>query len=225
MSAGHDGQDGALARTNGKEAAVFVKICGLRTHETVRAAVDAGADAVGFVFAPGSPRTIGVREAAALRAHVPDHVEAVGVFRDQPIDLVIATARAASLGTVQLHGAEADEELEQLADEGFRPVRALSAQTYVAASPERRRRLSAHRLLIDAAEPGAGVTFGEAELGETPEGFWLLAGGLNPSNAARLVRLFEPAGVDVSSGVEHTRGVKDPALIEAFVAAVRTAGR
>jgi phosphoribosylanthranilate isomerase len=202
---------------------MFVKICGLQTPETVRTAVRAGADAIGFVFAPGSPRTVDVRTASALREGVPEGVEAVGVFRDQPIDEVVAVARAASLSTVQLHGSEPDEEVERLHDEGLRPLRALSAAVYGSASAERRRRVGEHRLLIDAAEPGAGVPFEETELRERPGGFWLLAGGLTPGNAGRLIELFRPSGVDVSSGVESSRGVKDPALIEAFVQAARAA--
>lgn len=201
---------------------MYIKICGLSTPETVRTAIDAGADAVGFVFAPGSPRTITTGRAAGLVADAPEHVETVGVFRDQPIDEVIGMARAAAVGTVQLHGAEPDDDLRRLADEGFRPLRAVSAGAYGGFPEARRRTLGAYRLLIDAAEPGAGVTFAETELGRRPEGFWLLAGGLTPENASRLIRLFEPSGVDVSSGVESSRGVKDPARIEAFVAAARS---
>ncbi|MCS5721103.1 phosphoribosylanthranilate isomerase [Herbiconiux sp. CPCC 203407] len=205
---------------------MYIKICGLSTPETVRTAVDAGADAVGFVFAPGSPRTVDPGLAARLVADVPETVETVGVFRDQPIDEVIGIARAAGVGTVQLHGSEPDDDLRRLVDEGLRPFRALSASAFGGLSEARRSALGAYRLLIDAAEPGAGVTFDETELGRRPEGFWLLAGGLTPENAARLFRFFEPSGVDVSSGVESARGVKDPVRIEAFVAAARgAAGR
>ncbi|MFB2585702.1 phosphoribosylanthranilate isomerase [Herbiconiux liukaitaii] len=202
---------------------MFIKICGLSTADTVRTAVDAGADAVGFVFAAGSPRTVTAEQAARLAEAVPDAVETVGVFRDQPLREVVAMARAAGLGTVQLHGSEPDEHLEALADEGLRVIRALSAADYARSSVERRRLLDSHRLIIDAAEPGAGVTFGEAELTERPEGFWLLAGGLTPENAGRLVGVFRPSGLDVSSGVESSRGVKDPRLIEAFIASARAA--
>lgn len=202
---------------------MYIKICGLSTPETVRAAVGAGADAVGFVFAPGSPRIVEARLAASLVADVPETVETVGVFRDQPIDEVVGTARAAGVSAVQLHGSEPDADLQRLVDEGFRPFRAFSAGAFAGLSDERRRAVGAYRLLIDAAEPGAGVTFDETELGRRPEGFWLLAGGLGAENAERLIRLFEPSGVDVSSGVESSRGVKDPARIEAFVAAARGA--
>lgn len=193
---------------------MFIKICGLQTADTVRAAVDAGADAVGFVFAPGSPRTVSTTVAAALVAAVPTAIETVGVFRNQPIDEVIAAARAASLTTVQLHGSEPHADFRRLADEGLRPIRAIAAAEYRAVQHD-----GPARLLLDAAEPGAGATFDETELRERPSGFWLLAGGLRADNVSRLIRLFRPSGVDVSSGVERARGVKDPSLIAALVAA------
>lgn len=203
---------------------MYVKICGLRTAETVAAAVAAGASAVGFVFAPGSPRTVDVELAATLVAGVPDGVETVGVFRNQPLDEVLGTARRAGLTTVQLHGREPLSDMVRLRGEGFHALRAFSAADYAALDAGEKRAWEPERILLDAVEPGAGVAFDAATLqGGTPPGFWLLAGGLNPGNVARLAAALHPSGVDVSSGVESSRGVKDAGLIRDFIAAARLA--
>jgi phosphoribosylanthranilate isomerase len=197
---------------------VYVKICGLRTADTLDAAVAAGADAVGFVFAPGSPRLIGAEAARELARRVPAAVETVGVFRRQPIEEVLATASAARLTTVQLHGDEEDEAFERLRAEGFRTIRALAWDGYLA----RPRMDPADRLLLDAPVPGSGTRFDTGLLAERPpQGFWLLAGGLDPDNVGAAVRAAAPDGVDVSSGVESERGVKSADLIRRFVAAAR----
>lgn len=201
---------------------MYVKICGLQTAETVAAAVSAGADAIGFVFAPGSPRTITAEQAATLVATVPAGIETVGVFRKQPIEEVLEIARRANVTTVQLHGDEGLLDVARLHAAGFRSLRAFSADAYNALDAGSRLAWDAQRLLLDAVEPGAGVTFDAAVLtGGAPHGFWLLAGGLNPDNVAPLVAAMAPSGVDVSSGVESSRGVKDPALIRAFIEAAR----
>lgn len=202
--------------------AMYVKICGLRTPETVAAALDAGADAMGFVFAPGSPRTITAERAAELIGAVPAGVETVGVFRNQPIDEVVATALLAGVSTVQLHGDEGLADMARLHAEGFRTLRAFSATSYTSLDNAARAAWDSERLLLDAVEPGAGTTFDAAILFKgTPQGFWLLAGGLNPGNVAALSASMGPSGVDVSSGVESSRGVKDARLIRDFVKAVR----
>ncbi|KXP01680.1 phosphoribosylanthranilate isomerase [Tsukamurella tyrosinosolvens] len=195
---------------------MFVKVCGLRTPETVDAAVEAGADAVGFVFAPGSVRLISADGAAPLVARVPDGVETVGVFRRQPIDEVLLLAREAGVDTIQLHGDEPEDHFARAAEAGFRTIRAISAARFTAAG-----HAGDERLLIDATVPGSGTTFSPADLPVPPTVDWLLAGGLRPDNVAGLIAAFGPSGVDVSSGVESAPGVKDPALIRAFLAAAR----
>ncbi|ALE06892.1 phosphoribosylanthranilate isomerase [Arthrobacter sp. ERGS1:01] len=204
---------------------MYVKICGLQTAETVAAAVDAGANAVGFVFAPGSARTIGAELARELGSAVPADVETVGVFRNQPIDEVLDIARAASLTTVQLHGKETLADIVRVREAGFRTLRAFSAASYAALSTEEKLAWESERILLDAVEPGAGVAFDAGLIdGGAPEGFWLLAGGLNPDNVAQLAAALRPDGVDVSSGVESSRGVKDVGLIRSFISAARSAG-
>ncbi|GAA1219420.1 phosphoribosylanthranilate isomerase [Rhodoglobus aureus] len=202
---------------------LFVKICGISTRDAVAAGADSGADAIGFVFAPGSPRQVTAEQARSLMTELPSSIETVGVFRNQPIDTVLSTARSAGVTTVQLHGDEGDVEFDQLRAEGFGTIRAISIDDY--------RRLSFagqlrpdDRLLIDAVTPGGGTAFDPSLLADAaPTGFWILAGGLTPQNVAELVRAGKPRGVDVSSGVEVSRGVKDPGLIHAFVDEARSA--
>ncbi|HEY9423906.1 MAG TPA: phosphoribosylanthranilate isomerase [Microterricola sp.] len=203
---------------------MFVKICGLSEPVTLAAALEAGADAVGFVFAAGSPRTVDAATVRELVQAVPASLQTVGVFRRQPLDEVVQTARAAGVSTVQLHGGEPVTELDQLRELGFDTIRALSLDEYLSALASDPSGLRRHRLPIDAPIPGAGEPFDTgALLADPPHGQWLLAGGLHPGNVAALIAAARPAGVDVSSGVESSRGVKDAALIAAFVAAARAA--
>ena len=196
----------------------WVKICGLRSQDAVDAAVEAGADAVGFVFAAGSPRFIEPAEARSLVEGIPSSIETVAVVRDQPIDSVIEWARVAGVTTVQLHGSEPDSDAERLREAGFETIRAISIDDYRARSGA----LAGARLLIDAVEPGAGLRFdGSLLLERPPAAPWILAGGLDPDTVAEAVRTLNPAGVDVSSGVESSRGVKSPELIRAFVSAAK----
>lgn len=200
----------------------FVKICGLSTSESVTCAVQAGADAVGFVFAEGSPRHVSATQAKALISHVPEGVETVGVFRSQPIDEVIATAKSAGVSTIQFHGYEPYADLQRAKAEGFSVMRAFGIDEYSALNEHDRELWDAERLLIDAVEPGGGVPFDPADLTErTPMGWWLLAGGLTAENVSGLQEQLSPAGVDVSSGVEHSRGVKSLDRIETFLRAAK----
>lgn len=203
--------------------APFVKICGLRTAESVDRAVRHGADAVGFVFAK-SVRCVSAEQARALVERVPDTVETVGVFRGQQIDDVLATARAAGVTTIQFHGYEPLAEVRRVQAEGFRTLRAFGVEEFVALSEEERAAWEGERLLVDAVEPGGGVPFDPSMLTRgTPAGWWLLAGGLTPENVASLIERLQPSGVDVSSGVESSRGVKSPHLIAEFLAAAKQA--
>ena len=204
----------------------WVKICGLSTPETVDAAVEAGADAVGFVLAEGSPRTVDAATVRELAARVPGHVEAVGVFRGQGVEHVIELARASGLTTVQLHGDESPSDVAAAHAAGLRVVRAVDVATYAAEPEEARAAFREDLLLIDAVTPGAGAVFdGRPLLDAPPHREWLLAGGLDPENVAARVAELRPAGVDVSSGVESSRGVKSVELIRAFVAAARAGDR
>ncbi|WP_406861524.1 phosphoribosylanthranilate isomerase [Streptomyces sp. HUAS MG47] len=202
---------------------MFVKVCGLRTEQDVDAAVAAGADAVGFVFAE-SVRRIDAETARRLAARVPESVLTVGVFRDQPLDEVRAAVEATGVRAVQLHGHEDLAYFEAV--RGFLPpgrtlIRAASVRGQAPAYGERREDV----LLLDAPVPGAGETW---DLTGTrlpaPDVRWLLAGGLTPANVGAAIRTARPWGVDVSSGIEASRGVKDPELIRAFLKAAREEG-
>ncbi|MEV0413906.1 phosphoribosylanthranilate isomerase [Streptomyces sp. NPDC050448] len=195
---------------------LFVKICGLKTARDVDVAVDAGADAVGFVFAAGSPRTVGAAAARELAAGVPDSVLTVGVFRGQPVDEVRRLTEESGVRAVQLHGDEGPEYYEALRAEGRTLLRATAL--HVGRCGEYGEDL----LLIDAPDPGSGKPWNWASQEfAAPEGRWLLAGGLNPGNVREAVETTGAWGVDVSSGVERERGVKSPELIRAFIEAAR----
>ncbi|WP_406345855.1 phosphoribosylanthranilate isomerase [Streptomyces sp. NBC_00648] len=196
---------------------LFVKICGLRTERDVDAAVEAGADAVGFVFA-ASPRTVDTETARRLARRVPEHVLTVGVFRGQSVDEVRRLTQESGIRAVQLHGDEGPEYYEALRAPGRTLIRATAATGV----PVRCGELDEDMLLLDAPDPGSGKPWNWASPGFTaPAGRWLLAGGLHPENVRRAVETTGAWGVDVSSGVESERGVKSERLIRAFVAAAR----
>ncbi|PKV83768.1 phosphoribosylanthranilate isomerase [Streptomyces sp. TLI_146] len=196
---------------------LFVKICGLRTERDVDAAVEAGADAVGFVFA-ASPRTVDAQAARQLALRVPEHVLTVGVFRGQPVDEVRRLTEESGIRAVQFHGDEGPEYYTALRAPGRTLIRATAATEV----PVRRGELDEDMLLLDAPDPGSGKPWNWASPGFTaPEGRWLLAGGLHPDNVRRAVEATGAWGVDVSSGVESERGVKSERLIRAFLAAAR----
>ncbi|MGR4882728.1 phosphoribosylanthranilate isomerase [Streptomyces sp. LARHCF249] len=195
---------------------VFIKICGLKTAHDVDVAVAAGADAVGFVFAPGSPRTVDAATARELAARVPDGVLTVGVFRRQSVDEVRRFTGESGVRGVQLHGEEGPEDFAALRADG---------RTLLRATAEHVRRCGEYGedlLLLDAPDPGSGKpwNWGSAEF-TPPKGRWLLAGGLTPGNVREAALATGAWGVDVSSGVERERGVKSPELIRAFIEAAR----
>lgn len=198
---------------------LFVKVCGLRTERDVDTAVEAGADAIGFVFAE-SPRRIDAGTARRLAARVPDGVLTVGVFRDQPLDSVRALLGETGMRAVQLHGQEDLAYFDALRPDGRTLIRGVAVRGEVPRYGERGEDV----LLLDAPVPGAGETWDRSgKQLPAPGRRWLLAGGLDPHNVADAVRTARPWGVDVSSGVEVSRGVKSPELIEAFIAAARGA--
>lgn len=194
----------------------FIKICGLRTPEMVDVCVGLEVDAIGFVFAESSVRYIRPAEVRVLLEQVPDAVEGVGVFLRVPVQTVIAHVTEAGLGTAQLHGDYAASDIAAIESTGIRVIRALSVSEYLGGDE------SFDRVLIDGDNPGSGAEF-PAELlaGRDLPPNWILAGGLTPQNVARRVRELAPFGVDVSSGVESTRGEKSAALIRDFVLAAR----
>jgi phosphoribosylanthranilate isomerase len=198
---------------------MFVKVCGLSTAESIRVAVDSGADAVGFVLT-ASPRVVSPSQVSELLADVPAGVTAIGVFRHEPVGDAIAIARAAGLEWIQLHGDLTPEDVTTVHDAGMKLVRAVTMASTADAFEDWGEEL----LLIDAAVPGSGETWDYASMLDVAalEGrSWLLAGGLTPETVADAAAASGAWGVDVSSGVEVSRGVKDLGKIRAFVKAAK----
>lgn len=209
-----------------------VKICGLKDPAGLEAAARAGADYVGLVFFPPSPRAVTPAEAAALSAALPGGPQRVGLFVDADDALLEAVTGALALDVLQLHGAESPARCAAVRRRFGLPVmKALGI-----AAPADLDALATYAeavdlFLLDAkAPPGAPLPGGNAApfdwtltAGRRLPRPWLLAGGLTPGNVAQAIAASGAPGVDVSSGVERARGVKDPALIAAFISAARAA--
>jgi phosphoribosylanthranilate isomerase len=200
-----------------------IKICGITTAGDAEGAVEAGADALGFVFVPGTPRYICPDRAASIIAALPPLVAAVGVFVDQPLEEVLATVRTCRLGAVQLHGAEPAAYAQHLPTRVIKAVRVRGAESLDALAG-----YPAQAFLLDAfveGQPGGtGVAIPWAWAREAKRhGRIILSGGLRPETVAEAVRTVRPYGVDVSSGVERRPGVKDAEKVREFIAAVRRA--
>jgi phosphoribosylanthranilate isomerase len=206
---------------------VAVKVCGITSVEDALMAVQAGADAIGLVFWPGSPRCVDVPRAREIAAALPPFVTRVGVFVDAAHDEMARAAEAAGLDVLQLHGDEPPESIQALARRAIKAVRvgpgfkAAEALAYAG---------RAQGLLLDTRLPGAapggtGQTFDWTAAREVRERVpWLaLAGGLDEANVARAIAIVRPDAVDVSSSVEAAPGRKDAAKVKAFIDAVRRA--
>jgi phosphoribosylanthranilate isomerase len=198
---------------------MFVKICGITRIEDAVAAVDAGANAIGFVFWPGSPRFIDPFRARTIARRLPPFVTPVGLFVNQPREFIAGVASLVGLGAVQLHG---DETPEFAARMGAPVIKALAVDR-AAAWP------AGTTLLLDAHDPvrrgGTGLTIdwtAAARLAAARR--VLLAGGLTPENVADAIACVRPFGIDVSSGVERAPGVKDHQRIRALFEAVHGTG-
>ncbi|MDI9917403.1 phosphoribosylanthranilate isomerase [Rhodococcus sp. IEGM 1379] len=195
----------------------FIKVCGLRDADTVDLAVRLGVDAIGFVFAE-SVRKVDPALAADLIARVPASIRAVGVFLGNPLDQILDIARATGLKYVQIHDLDSAEQVQSLHDAGLLVIRAVvSGKVRDGYNLD----LGEDELLIDGTDAGSGVPWDWAQQQSRPQGHWILAGGLNPDNVRAALDATGAWGVDVSSGVESSRGVKNHVLIENFVAAVR----
>lgn len=195
----------------------FIKVCGLRDEATVELAVRLQVDAVGFVFAE-SARKVLPEEAAALVELVPSSTLAVGVFKGMDVADIIATAETAKLGIVQVHDLTSAEDVDRLHSAGLDVIRAEVAGNL---RDGYELDFGEERLLLDGATAGAGVTWDWSAHAAKPAGPWILAGGLTPDNVTDALKATGATGVDVSSGVESSRGAKDHGLMEQFVAAVR----
>lgn len=204
---------------------LFVKVCGVTSAGDARMAAEAGADAIGLVFWPKSPRAVGIAAARRIAAAVAAPVVRVGVFVDAAAAEIVRIVEAVGLDLVQLHGDERPELLEQLPRRAWKALRVGAGLTAGDVAPWAR----AAGLLLDARVPGTpggtGRSFDWTMTAAVREriGFLVLAGGLDASNVGRAVAVARPDGVDVSSGVESAPGRKDAAKVRAFVEAARSA--
>jgi phosphoribosylanthranilate isomerase len=203
---------------------VIVKICGITSPADGLMAVEAGADALGLVFYPRSPRHLSLAAAAAIAKELPPHIVRVGLFVNAPEHEVLHAIVECGLTLLQFHG---DEPPDYCVQFGLMSMKAFRVRD--AASLEALPSYPTDAWLLDACVPnalgGTGETFNwelavqARQLGRPI----FLAGGLTPENVAQAVRQVQPYAVDVSSGVEASPGRKDPAKVRAFVQAAKGA--
>jgi phosphoribosylanthranilate isomerase len=201
---------------------VQVKICGITNLRDAHRAVELGADALGFIFYPGSPRAVSPEKAREIIETLPPLVSTVGVFVNEDIDTVRAVRRLAGLALVQLHGDETPETVSALGPSVIKTIRVKGVESFDAIDRYHPRAflLDTH---ADQAYGGTGQRFAW-DLTQWVEGVpFFLAGGLTPDNVAEAIAVTRPYGVDVSSGVEASPGVKDPARLKAFIANAKAA--
>jgi len=215
----------------------WIKICGITNLEDALAAVQAGADALGFVFYEKSPRNVSPREVSEIVQKLPPRLEKVGVFVNQQEDAICQTTEEAGLTAVQLHGDDEDPHVADLVAER-RDLKILVAISMNGSNPKgwamTWRPDVVHAFLVDSGGPsrpgGTGKPFDwRASIEDINVikrlGNVVLAGGLTPANVDSAMEITYPWGVDVSSGVESKPGKKDPEKIRAFIKAVREADK
>tara|TARA_B100000683_G_scaffold273137_1_gene318022 strand:- start:1797 stop:2447 length:651 start_codon:yes stop_codon:yes gene_type:complete len=210
------------------------KICGVSDRTAINAAADGGAGYVGFVFFSRSPRNVTPEQAAELIALMPDDVEAVALAVDPDDALVDAVAAIAGLTMFQLHGSERPDRVKEIKTRtGRRVIKAIKVSNAADLAVADAYFDAADMLLFDAKTPadmknalpgGNAVSFDWNILaGQDWPLPWMLSGGLDPDNVAEAIEVSGAHAVDVSSGVESAPGIKDPDLIRAFLAAVKSA--
>ncbi|HEY7298701.1 MAG TPA: phosphoribosylanthranilate isomerase [Xanthobacteraceae bacterium] len=211
---------------------LLIKICGLTTADTLDVALEAGADMVGFVFFPPSPRHLDFAEARALAGRVGGRAQKVALSVDANDQWLAAAIEALRPDALQLHGREPPQRVAAVRQRFGLPVtKALPIETRGDLDPIGDYAVVADRLLFDARAPraatrpgGLGTTFDWRLLeGIDPGVPFMLSGGLDAANVAEALRITRAPAVDVSSGVERTPGTKDPDKIRAFIRAARAA--
>jgi phosphoribosylanthranilate isomerase len=202
---------------------VFVKICGITSEEDALLAVAMGADALGFVLAPGSRRLIRPDAVRDIIKRLPPETVTVGVFRDERPERLVETVHHIGLTGAQLHGREPLSEVRWV-----RQRVKFVVQAFAAGDPALSAAANgpADVILVDSPDPGSGRVFDWRLAEGAPSGVRiLLAGGLTSHNVADAISLVRPWGVDVSSGVEVAAGRKDPRKLRQFIEAARAAAR
>ena len=214
-----------------------MKICGITRAADAEAAVDAGADALGFVFWEGSPRCVDARTVRTMSLGLPPYVSRVGVFVNEERSSLLSKMREARLATAQLHGDEPPEYCRGLEVDWYRAFH-VAKEIQAASVCERIALYGANVFMLDSREgatPGgtgrpldwkaaAKVSLRTAGISGGAKSRLILAGGLTPENVVLAIKLVRPWAVDVSTGVETAPGIKDPSLMREFIAAVRSVG-
>ena len=199
-----------------------IKICGLTRVEDAVAAARLGADAIGLVFYPSSPRYVSLERARAIVAALPPFVTVVGLFVDADRQTVEQTLASCPIDLLQFHGEEAPAYCRSFARPYLKAVRMRPGMALVDIADHH---ADARGLLVDAwvedVPGGSGQTFDWSLLPSALPVPLILSGGLDPANVTGAVRTVRPAAVDVSSGVESAKGIKDAGLMAAFISGVK----
>jgi phosphoribosylanthranilate isomerase len=202
---------------------VQVKICGLKTPDAVTAALEEGADFIGLVFYPPSPRHVEIEVAVYLANYIPDKTKIVGLFVDPDDHTLQTTLHSVRLDMIQLHGSETPERVSAIREKFGLPVmKAISVKSSEDLNSISLYESCADWLLFDAKGEtlpgGNGVAFDWSILkGRSFSKPWMLAGGLSTDNLAEALSVLSPSAIDVSSGVESAPGMKDPEKIRRFI--------
>jgi phosphoribosylanthranilate isomerase len=199
-----------------------IKICGITREQDLQAAVLAGADALGFVFYAKSPRNIELSQAVELLRTLPPFVTSVGLFVDPSEEMVREILAQVPLDVLQFHGDETPEFCRQFGRPYLKAIRVKVGVDLVECAA---RYADAQGLLLDAyvegVQGGTGESFDWKLIPKELASRVVLSGGLHPRNVAEAVRAVRPYAVDVSSGVEASKGIKDAAKIAAFIKEVK----
>ncbi|BCU63815.1 N-(5'-phosphoribosyl)anthranilate isomerase [Acinetobacter bouvetii DSM 14964 = CIP 107468] len=202
------------------------KICGITRIQDIQSAVNAGADAIGFVFFPPSPRSVSTAQAKELIQHVPAYVQTVGLFVNASADEILHILKDVPLDILQFHGDETPEQCQRIAAQaGRRWYKAIQVKPDldVIAEIQNYQAAGASAVLLDAWHPelkgGTGHSFDWAQFPKLDIPL-ILAGGLKPENIEDAIRTTGAYAVDVSGGVESSKGMKDQQLIERFMQGV-----
>jgi phosphoribosylanthranilate isomerase len=198
-----------------------VKICGITNRQDARDAADLGADAIGLVFYPASPRAVTVSQAREVVAGLPPFVSVVGLFVNAERAQIAEALAGCRIDLLQFHGQECPD---YCAGHGRPYLKAVRMREGVDLTAERARYATASALLLDTYQPGVpggtGAAFDWARVPAALAGEVILAGGLTPDNVAAAVRQVRPYAVDVSGGVERAKGRKDRDKMAAFMRGV-----
>ena len=209
----------------------IVKICGITNIDDARAAIDAGADMLGFIFYPPSPRYVTPEQARNLVFEIRNskfEIKVVGVFVNESLEHVCAVMATAALDLAQLHGRESPEMVRELGTRAYKSIQATDLDTARTVMANYRASVNGNLPAFIADAPPAKLPGGNGTVAdwsvarEIAKAFpILLAGGLNPENVRAAIELVQPFGVDVSSGVERAPGLKDHVKVREFINQVK----